>query len=214
MKYLMSLFIAQLLIINVSCAKKPGEVSAKINLKIGRVLINGKENVKKGDSIKYGDIIETGSDGACEILVEEKTLLRLKKKSRLVFNLSKENNNLKLERGWLAGITRNIFTKQKKYIIRTSTVTAAVRGTSYCVKVENDKNTYFCVCNGTINLTGEGKEKGEEVTAAHHSAMRFSLDKNGELKIDHSPGMLYHGDKLIEEMAAKIGEKVDWKKGY
>ena len=164
--------------------------------------------------IKYNDIIETGNDGMCAVQVGEKSLFRINKNSKLIFNLSDSKNELILEKGWFAGITRKVFTAKGKYILKTPTVIAAIRGTSYCVKVENPGSTYFCVCNGTISLAGKGTEKGTDVTAHHHSASRFSLDNSGKLVTDRSAGMKYHGDKNIEELAGMIKEKINWKKAY
>ncbi len=202
-----------------SCGKKQdavdekGEITGKIVLFLGEVKINNKKP-DTGRSVKYGDVIETGKGGTCMIQIGDKTILRISQNSKLIFNISKESNELVLGRGWLSGITRKVFTTRGKYILKTPTVTAAVRGTSYCVKVENPKSTYFCVCNGTIALTGSGDKEGKDVSAAHHTARRFKINKDGKLLVDRSPGILYHDDRTIEELAAKISEKIDWKKAF
>ncbi len=199
-----------------SCGKKQdgkGELTGKIIHSLGTVTINGK-NPGADKSVKYGDVIETGKDGTCSIQVGEKSIFRINTGSKLTFNISRKRNDLVLERGWFTGITRKIFTTRGKYFLKTPTVTAAIRGTSYCVKVENPKSTYFCVCNGTIALAGPGERKGRDVSAAHHIARRFKIDKEGKLEIDKSPGMLYHEDKTLEDLAAKISEKIDWKKAF
>ena len=207
-----------LLLINLSaCGKKQDtgkkEIRGKITLALGKVTVNNK-SVNSGAIIKFGDVIETGIDGVCELSIGDKSLLRISTNSRLVFNVSGEKNILELQKGWLAGITRKAFTKNGIYLIKTPTVAAAIRGTSYCIKIENPKSSYFCVCNGVINLQGAGAARGVDVTSSHHSAKRFKLDKTGKLEIDHKPGLLYHGDKTIEELAGKINEKVDSTKAY
>ncbi len=210
-KVLCSLFVCMLVI---SCGKKQEpeavKLSAKVNFAAGEVSINGKP-VKDGAPVNFGDAIETGKSSSCEILIETKNLIKIGGSSRLIFNISRDGNELILEKGWLAGITRKKFTKEGKYLIKTPTVVASVRGTSYCVMVEKPDSTYFCVCNGTINLEGKSAGKGEDVTSQHHTAKRFIMDSSGKLKIE-SPGMLHHDDKGIENLAEKIQEKVDWKK--
>jgi len=215
-----SILAIAVLLFSISCGKKKDpekeadafKVDAKINLSLGDVKINGKP-AKDGALVNFGDIIETGNDGVCQIIIGSKNLIKLNTNSKLTFNVSKDISSLVLDRGWMAGVTRQKFTKEGKYTIKTPTAIAAIRGTSYCVKVESPESTYFCVCNGTINLEGKG-EKGEDVTAAHHAAKRFTLDKSGRVKTDSKVGMLYHNDKGVEELAEKIQEKVDWKKAF
>jgi len=192
-----------------SCGKS-GEIKTVITAFSGSVKVNSDSVTSAGTSIKPGDIIETGDKSFCDIMINEKNILRIKENSRLVLNVTATDSFLKLEKGWLGGITRGKFTEEGKYKINTPTVAAAVRGTSFCVKVEDEKNTYFCVCNGTINLAEAGKESGEDVTASHHAAKRFTRDADGSIKTDSNPGLLYHTDEGLEEMAAMINEKIDW----
>lgn len=202
------------LIIN-SCGKKTEDkgVTGKVIQFVGKATINGQK-IDLNKPVKYGDVIETGDDGTCHIQVGEKSLFMLNKNTKLVFNISKDRNELTLEKGWFAGITRKVFSAKGKYILKTPTVIAAIRGTSYCVKVENPKSTYFCVCNGTIGLEGSGEEKSTDVSAAHHSAKRFEMNEKGKLVIDKTVGMLYHTDENLEKLASIISEKIDWKKAF
>jgi len=206
MKKLTAIFIFVFLI---SCGKS-GEIKTVITAFSGMVKVNSNSVTSAGTVIKPGDIIETGGKSFCDIMINEKNILRIKENSRLVLHVTATESFLKLEKGWLGGITRGKFTEEGKYRINTPTVAAAVRGTSFCVKVEDEKNTYFCVCNGTINLAGAGKESGEDVTASHHAAMRFTQEADGNIKTDSKPGLLYHTDEGLEEMAAMINEKIDW----
>lgn len=193
----------------ISCGKS-GEIKTVITAFSGFVKVNSNSITSPGTAIKPGDILETGDKSFCDIMINEKNILRIKENSRLVLHVTATDSFLKLEKGWLGGITRAKFTQEGKYRINTPTVAAAVRGTSFCVKVEDDKNTYFCVCNGTINLAEAGKESGKDVTASHHAAKRFTQDADGSIITDSNPGLLYHTDEGLEEMAAVINEKIDW----
>ncbi|HPJ44180.1 MAG TPA: FecR family protein [Spirochaetota bacterium] len=206
MKKITGIFIFVFLI---SCGKS-GEIKTVITAFSGPVKVNSISLTAAGTAIKPGDIIETGDKSFCDIMINEKNILRIKENSRLVLHVTATDSFLKLEKGWLGGITRAKFTEEGKYKINTPTVAAAIRGTSFCVKVEDEKNTYFCVCNGTINLAEAGKESGEDVTASHHAAKRFTRDADGSIKTDSNPGLLYHTDEGVEEMAAMINEKIDW----
>lgn len=193
----------------ISCGKS-GEIKTVLTAFSGQVKVNSNPVSNTGIIIKPGDIIETGDRSFCDIMINEKNILRIKDNSRLVLHITATDSFLKLERGWLGGVTRAKFTTEGKYKINTPTVAAAVRGTSFCVKVEDDRNTYFCVCNGTINLAGKDNESGENITAAHHSARRYTMESSGTIKTDTNPGMLYHTDEGLVDLAGVINEKIDW----
>ncbi len=192
--------------------KQQNIITIKISAYTGVVKVNNQPVLAINKEIKQGDIVETMPDATCDIIINEKNILRLKPDTKLILYLSGKQAKLNLQKGWLAGVTRKIFSKEGKYTIETPTVTAAVRGTSFCLKVENEKSTYFCVCNGTIELKGEKSTRSEKVEAAHHVARRFLIDNNGFLVEDNNPGMLYHDDHGIEEMAKIINESVNWGK--
>ncbi len=208
MKKIALIFILSL---SISCAKQV-KVDMKILSYTGKVTINSITVTKINSVINQGDAIETIGESTCDIIINDKNILRLKPDTKLTINISDKENTLLLEKGWLAGVTRRAFTKEGKFLIKTPTVAAAVRGTSFCLKVENEKSTYFCTCNGSIELTGESSSRSETVEAAHHSARRFTIDKIGAIIQDDNPGMLYHTDSGIVEIAKVIGETIDWSK--
>ncbi len=197
------------LCLTLSCAKQ-----VKLDMRIlsytGTVTVNTKAVKEINMVLNQGDAVETMTDSTCDIIINDKNILRLKPDTKLILRISDKESILQLEKGWLAGVTRKVFTKEGKFTVKTPTVVAAVRGTSFCMKVENEKSTYFCTCNGSIELTGKTSTKAETVTAAHHAARRYSIDKTGALIEDNNPGMLYHMDSGVEELAKVIGETIDW----
>ncbi|MFH0976811.1 MAG: FecR family protein [Spirochaetota bacterium] len=199
-------------IFSLSCSKKDdSSINARISDFVGKVLISGSADIKTGRAIIFGDIIETGEKSSCDILINEKNILKINQNTRLVFNISSESNVLQVETGWFAAITKQPFTKQMHYIIKSPTLVAAVRGTSFCMKVENPQSTYFCVCNGSIELKEPDDKTGDIVVSAHHSARRYIKGKDGKITIEKNPGLLYHNDQGIEDMAKKINVTIDWK---
>lgn len=199
-----------LIIINISCQDSEKE-RAYVSAFSGSVTVNGGIVKSTGHVIEYGNIIETGKNSFCDIIIGSKNIIRLKENTRLVFNLSGKSNDLTVEKGWLAAVIRKKITREGTFTVITPSSTASVRGTSFCIKVENDRNTYFCVCNGSVILRGKGDAGSETVTAAEHAARRFTLDKKtGFVTIDRSPGLLYHDNEGLEGLAAVIGEKVYW----
>jgi len=204
--------VALALLMLVSCAKKKEEIKTTILNYTGTVTVNGKDVASVGQEIKYGDVIQTGDLSLCELIINEKNILRLGQKSKLAFNISEKENSLDLIEGWLAGITKKITAKERTYLVKSPTSVAAVRGTSFCTKVENQNSTYFCVCNGKIELQNSKGEVSDMVISPHHSARRYKKEKDGTLSIDKNPGVLYHDDKGIESLAQKINVTVDWNK--
>lgn len=177
----------------------------------GNVTLNGKPVRVTRLNIKYGDIIETGANSGCDIIINEKNIIRIKENSRLVYRISSKESVLQVDRGWLASVIRKKFTGDGKLYITTPALTATIAGTSFCMKIENPTSCYFCVCNGTVTLSGTDRSTAEAVTAAGHIARRFSIDKkSGYISIDRSPGTIYHDSRDIDEIAGIINEKIDW----
>lgn len=192
----------------LSCGKD--SITVAIEGFVGDVKVNGKEITGTGQVLVPGDVIESGKNSTCDVLVNDKNIIRIGADSKAVLHITSKDSFIAIEKGWMAGVTRSKFTSEGKYSVKTPTVVAGIRGTSFCLKVEDEKNSYFCVCNGTIELKGKGSQDGDSVTSAHHMARRFTADKAGVISVDQNPGMLYHGDEIIEELAGKIGVKVDW----
>lgn len=189
----------------------PKPVKGELIFALGDVKVNSQK-ATNGTVINYKDVITTGRGSVARIRVANKTVIQLKQNSKLQYLLQDKEGELKLSQGWMSGVTRKIFTKEGKYRITTPTATAAIRGTSYCLKIENPESTYFCVCNGTINLKGLDHDHGDDVSAAHHAGKRFKLS-NGLINVEDA-GMLYHKDNDLEELAKIINEKIDWSNIY
>ena len=212
MKQIFAIFIITIAVLS-GCAKKGNApVSAKISALAGEVTVNGVKISATGKEIVFGDRIVTGDKSFCMIVINEKNIFKLGAKTSLVYQISDSSNVLLIETGWFAGISRKIFTANKEYLVKSPTTVASIRGTSFCAKVENPENTYFCVCNGSIELKDSLSKSSESVTAAHHAARRFTKEKDGKISVNSNPGLLYHADAGVEALSDSIGEKIDWSK--
>jgi hypothetical protein len=212
MKQIFTIFIITIILLS-GCAKKANDqVSAKITALSGDVTVNGIKVSSPGKEIVFGDRIVSGEKSFCDIIVNEKNIFKLGAKSSIIYQISDSSNVLLLETGWFAGISRKIFTRNREYLVKSPTAVASIRGTSFCAKVENPENTYFCVCNGSIDLKAGNGNSVEKVTSAHHAARRFTKDLNGKISININPGLLYHADAGVEALSKSIGEKIDWSK--
>jgi hypothetical protein len=192
-----------------ACGRGGALLAARLGAYTGAVRVNGAA-VQTGQEIRYGDLIETGADSFCEIIIGQKNVLRVGKDSALRYKAGKGDNTLELERGWLGGITRQKFTREGNYRVVTPTVTASIRGTSYCIKVESPGSTYFCTCNGRIALAGADGNFRDTVESSHHVARRFKAAENGSVVVEDNPGLLYHDDASLEKLAGVIGETMNW----
>ena len=128
-KTIMTVSVLLTVILFFSGCMKEAETGpdAVLSFIAGEVKVNGETVTATGKPIHYNDVIETGDNGTCRIQIGEKTVLQLKSGSRLEYKVSAKDNTLKLDRGWLAGITRKIFTSQGKYTVQTPTMVASVR---------------------------------------------------------------------------------------
>jgi hypothetical protein len=193
----------------------PGKnTGGKINFLAGDVTVNGKK-AAAGDTVRFDDVIETGDNSTCHVIIGERNILALSPKSRLLYRITTRGSNLELTRGGLGALIRNRdFTGDMN--VRANTVTASVRGTIFYIAVENSEKTYTCVCNGRVrlipesgNLLSKGNDGGEKLVSAKHHAGHYYIKEKGSV-ITETAGLLYHTDKGVEKMAAAIGEKVDW----
>lgn len=183
-----------------------GEVNGKISFVSGKVTINGKI-AQKGDIVKFGDeIISADNKSACKIIIGDNSIMKIQSHARIIFNIDKTpESHVKVRKGWFSAV----FNK-RKVSIRTPTVTAGVRGTVLCIKVENDESSYTCTCNGTIHWQGKGHDREDVISASHHFGMYYKL-VDGK-PVSSRAGMLFHDDKSVESIAEDINVKIDWTK--
>ncbi len=204
----------------LSCKQfMPGRnTDGEIKFMVGSVTMNGKP-AAPGDTVRFGDVIETGDQSSCEIIIAGKNLMVLVPNTKLLYRVTTRESNLELSRGALGAIIRNKDATGDLYI-KTSTVTASVRGTIFYIAVENPDRTYTCTCNGRIHFKPETaggilsrQAPGAEdtlVEASHHEAYYYIREK-GSIKIEKA-GLKYHSDEAMNKEAAVIGETVDWTK--
>lgn len=180
---------------------------------LGKATVNGKQ-IQRGDAIPFQAVLETGFGGVLEFSVGEKNIYRLSENARLEISIEKEVPDFYLAQGQMTGLSRQSFSAKKQYVIRTPAISAEVQGASFFVWSENSHHTYFCVCNGVMNLKSlDSSAVSERISAHRHAGRRFSRFGE-ETEIDRNPGMLYHSDEDLENLAIKISEKINWNEAY
>ncbi len=210
-----SLRCAGLMAAHSACKKK--EVSpagvGKISFVTGKVAVDGKD-VKAGDPVAPGAAIKSGKGAACEIIFQEKNIIKIMEEGDITLNITDELRVVEMRAGALGNVLRKL-TKLSKaenplFQIRTPTTVASVRGTVFFVKMESPEKTYICDCDGVVEISDPEGAQTQKVEAAHHAGFRYYRD-GGKIVV-RKAGLLYHDDKGVEALAAKIGETIDWKK--
>ncbi len=181
------------------------EVNGKIISAAGEVTINGKP-AKIGDAVSFGDELVVGGKSSCEIVVSDDSIIKIQNNARIIFNMTDSKESaIDIVKGWFSAIF-----KKKNVSVKTPTVIAGVRGTMFCINVENEKSVYTCTCNGTIDWKCKDRGEVETITAVHHEGRYFKL-RDGKI-VSSVEGGRYHKDKDLEALAAKINAKIDWGK--
>lgn len=189
--------IPAVLLILISCGGN--DVKTVIKAFSGSIQINGSTIPGVGlIHLKQGDIIETSGNSFCDIMVDDKRIIRIRENSRIACGLSSGENSIRVDKGLITVVTKEKFSNEGRYSITTPTASASIRGKSFCVKVENEKSTYLCMCSGRINIAGEN------YTSDNHKSWKFIRSDDGNIATEPDPGMLYHNDFGIEQMARII----------
>jgi hypothetical protein len=178
---------------------------AKVYFLTGNVNVN-HQPAQIDQEIINGSIIETGKNSLCEIIFNEKNAIRLKENSNIIFDFTK----IEMSSGSMIGVFKKLSKSDKSFSIKTPHNLAAIRGTSFFVKIENKNSTYFCDCNGVITISDLNNSMKHDLRTAHHSAVHIT--KKGQKTNITKAKMKYHSDKDVEKAASCISYKIDWNK--
>ncbi len=194
-----SLFIILIFLLSCSQFQQPIEKTLpKVHFLIGEVNINGTP-AKYGYIIQNGDIVETGTESYLEAYFGKQSAVRIREESRVVFNID-DTIVLDVQKGKVL----NILEKRSKYMVKTPSAVAAVRGTIFFASVLDANKTYFCACNGTIAIEDNQHYPLNQLSSSHHMPNIYSLEK-GEVGISEA-GMMDHTDLEIFEFMYRMDQ--------
>ena len=176
-KYFLSLFVFFISFLITGCPMKEYEEYAVIAFMIGDVKKNNSE-ADIGDIIKENDTITTGDNSSCDIKIGE-SIIRIKSKSDVKIASLIKNNTVNLDSGkMICKIMKQ--SKDEKFMVKTPTTVAAVRGTQFIVEADKELTTRIKVFEGEIKVAKRVKQ------------LESSLDK----VLEHAP-VVHQQEKII-----------------
>jgi len=217
-----SVLIVAAIALTLGCAPKKGAVQAaspapaaaasraKVVFFEGEVKIDGMAaeiGRKLGDKAD----VETGPNASCDIVFDGKNAVRVGQSSSVLLDFSGIVKEVSIKKGGLTSVLRKLrqVADSDSFRVTTPTAVAGVRGTSFCVWVEEGL-TYVCACNGSVRTIDASGANALDLSAAHHTAREYT--KKGAATFVTNAGIEHHSDASVESLAARIGEKIDWTK--
>jgi hypothetical protein len=174
----------------------------------GLVRVNG-ERATRAVPIGTGDTVITGADGRISFVVGGDAFF-LRENSELRIEASTLGRDLIASLRMVSGALGAVFAKRPadQVLIRTSTVTAGIRGTG-CYTEARDEGVYFCTCFGAIELTSANGGQQELVVASHHAPRIILRDpKDGKTIMQTSFGQ--HTDQEMDGLEKLVGRRAPW----
>ena len=166
-----------------------------------------------GDALGAMTTVETGPGASCEIVFDKKNAVRISQNAVAILDFSVVAKQVTLKRGGLTSVLRKLgkVAGKDSFRVVTDTAVAAVRGTSFCAWVDPvTAAAYVCACNGTVRTIDAKGSNEQTLSATHHTARTYT--RNGDAIDLAQAGVEHHSDATVESLAARIGEKIDWRR--
>ena len=114
-----------------------------------------------------GDALNTGADGLATIGLDDAKIVTLDHNSRAEFKKKKNQLELNLTKGALFFNVTEKLKSDEKFDIKTSTMTAGIRGTSGIVYYDeaDDLRETIAITDGVVEISATNPETGETRTA-------------------------------------------------
>ena len=177
------------------------------------------------DNIRFqsGDALNTGSDGLASVGLDDTKIVTLQNDSRAEFQKKMKKLELKLTKGALFFEVTEKLQSDESFEIKTSNMTAGIRGTSGYVFYDDDGREALVITDGKVIVNAYNPETGEtksvEVLAGQKIKVYLYSDSTDErdsveffldnLEEDEIPGfclrMLKENEKLLEKVCQDTG---------
>jgi hypothetical protein len=177
----------------------------------GEVTANGRV-VDTGDLLTGAQVIKTGKKSLVEVVFADRNVFRVGASSVVKIDFSQSRKTVSLDKGEFTSVLKKLaqLTGDSSFVLKTPTVNAGVRGTSFHVTTDGT-NSYFCTCNGSVDLDDGTPADFVALTNAHHGARVYTRQSDGSVVVTKA-GLIGHTDANLETLGRRIGVAIDWSK--
>ncbi len=147
--------------------------------------VEGTVNIENGDggtkpvidNIRFqsGDALNTGADGLASVGLDDSKIVTLQNGSRAEFTKSGKRLELKLTKGALFFNVTEKLSEDETFEIKTSTMTAGIRGTSGYVYYDDDGRDSLIITDGVVIVTAINPETGETKYAEVRGGQKITV---------------------------------------
>ncbi|HOP62095.1 MAG TPA: FecR domain-containing protein [Spirochaetota bacterium] len=194
-KFLTMIFTLIVAII-AGCGRGDIEEHATLSFMIGDVKINSVE-AQIGDILKQNDDIVTGNNSFCDIRIGD-SLIRIKAKSKvkistLIKSGNIENTEIGLNTGKMLCKPKKLL-KDEKFLVKTPTAVAGVRGTQFAVEADKLKTTRIKVFQGEVKVARRIKH----FEASVDKVMKLAPTLEKQEKVVITADEVKNAEKVVE----------------
>ena len=124
-----------------------------------------------------GDALSTGSDGLASVGLDNSKIITLQNDSRAEFVKNKKHLQLKLTKGALFFNVTEKLKADETFEIKTSTMTAGIRGTSGMIYFDADDGgrESLVITDGVVEVSATNPETGETKTARVEAGQQIKV---------------------------------------
>ena len=151
------------------------------------------------DNIRFqsGDALSTGSDGLASVGLDDTKIITLQSDSRAEFTKQGKHLELKLTKGAVFFNVTEKLQPDETFEIKTSTMTAGIRGTSGIVYYDEESNRdALIVTDGSVVVTATNPDTGETKYAEVKGGERIQVFLYSDRKEDT---VQFYLDEITEE---------------
>ena len=198
-------------------------VEGTVNIEDGR---GGSKPVIDNIRFQSGDALNTGADGVASVGLDDTKIITLQNDSRAEFKKNRKHLELKLTKGALFFNVTEKLRDDESFEIKTSTMTAGIRGTSGMVYFDSsdEGRESLVVTDGAVELSATNPVTGETKTASVESgemikvylyndrkedSVKFELETVTEEKLNKFALSIITND---EKLMARVANNTGWDK--
>lgn len=183
------------------------------------------------DNIRFqsGDALNTGLDGLASVGLDDTKIVTLQNDSRAEFTKKRKQLELRLTKGAVFFEVTEHLKDDETFEIKTSTMTAGIRGTSGYVYFDDGNKTNIILTDGKVIIEGKNPETGETKVAEVNAGQKLTVytfndrDTNtvdftiGDIAPEDLPKEILEdlagNDELLDKICADTGWDKDGLKG-